>query len=120
MLHPVPVIVPVRLSALVSGSGGFIDKHVGDLHPDHRALAQMRRHPVGVVREGEAAAQRPQIDARQSKAEFGCDRFGVDRREFREDRLLSDGRLSQCGPCLIQQGGKFNAEIDTAVTILRS
>src|SRR5690606_8697592 len=61
---------------------GLVDQHVGHLHADDGAGAQMFRHPVRVVAEGEVAAQPVELPrlAPPGKSELAGYLVRIDRR----------------------------------------
>ena len=98
---------------------GLVNQHVGDLHADHGALAQMRSDAVGMVAESKAAAHAAEIGGTlgQVQPQFGRDRFRVDRRQlFLGLRVL--GSKGQLG--VFEQSGEFARQIGTGLTVFGS
>ena len=60
----------------------LVDQHIGHLHPDHRALAKMRRNAIGMVLEGEGASLAGELSRRDRPA----------RPSSLRDRIRLDGR----------------------------
>ena len=98
---------------------GLVDQHVGHLHADHGALAQMRGDAIGMVGESKAAAHAAEIGGALGlvQAQFGRDRLRIDRREFFLGlRVLGSQRQLS----VFEQGGEFARQVGTGLAILGS
>ena len=96
---------------------GLVDQHVGHLHADHGALAQMRGDAIGMVGESKAAAHAAEIGGALGlvQAQFGRDRLRIDRREFFLGlRVLGSQRQLS----VFEQGGEFARQVGTGLAIL--